>query len=133
MESGYRTTGIILMNSYFKREDVIDLNFEKLNSNIDVNVEVNTDNEKKNIYVKETLDYKATEGGRDQIVSTITMLGIFEIVGTPALSPEDFGRVNGAAIIYPFIREHLASMSLKSGLPPIFLAPLNFTQGLKKS
>lgn len=120
------------MSSSFKREDIIDLNFSELNSQVDVNVEVNTDSEGKNIYVKETLDYVANENGRDQIVSSITMLGMFEIVGTPILSPEDFGRVNGAAIIYPFIREHLASMSLKSGLPPIFLAPLNFTQGFKK-
>ncbi|NCD10471.1 MAG: preprotein translocase, partial [Negativicutes bacterium] len=36
------------------------------------------------------------------------------------------GNVNGAAIIYPYIREHLTSLSVKAGVGIILLPPANF-------
>lgn len=39
---------------------------------------------------------------------------------------QQFADINGPAIIFPFLREHLASMSLKAGIPPIMLPPINF-------
>lgn len=38
-----------------------------------------------------------------------------------------FGRINCAAIIFPFIRESVAELSRKAGMnPPILLPPVNF-------
>jgi len=47
----------------------------------------------------------------------------------PVRYPEinkNFGNVNGAAIIYPYIREHLTSLSVKAGVGIILLPPANF-------
>jgi preprotein translocase subunit SecB len=54
---------------------------------------------------------------------------IFERTGeSPLTDFEEFGKVNGAAIIFPFIREHIMNMSLKGGIGAVILPPLNFTK-----
>ena len=45
---------------------------------------------------------------------------------------EEFGRINGASIIFPFLREHIANLAMKAGLGPIMLPPVNF-QKLNKN
>jgi preprotein translocase subunit SecB len=61
------------------------------------------------------------------------MVGVFECVGESELKDYDlFGRVNGAAIIFPYIREHISGLSLKAGLGPIILPPVNFVGNQKK-
>lgn len=63
-----------------------------------------------------------------------TMAGFFEMLGEPA--PEaDLARwahVNCAAIIFPFLREHLSSMYVKANLGPFLLPPINFEQYYQK-
>jgi preprotein translocase subunit SecB len=54
------------------------------------------------------------------------MIGIFEKKGESVIDLENFGNVNGAAIIYPYIREHLTSLSVKAGVGIILLPPTNF-------
>jgi preprotein translocase subunit SecB len=44
------------------------------------------------------------------------------------LNLDQFGHVNAAAIIYPYIREHLSNLSAKAGLGLIFLPPVNFAK-----
>jgi preprotein translocase subunit SecB len=56
------------------------------------------------------------------------MVGTFEKVGESIINLEQFGHVNGAAIIYPFIREHLSNLSAKAGVGIILLPPVNFTK-----
>jgi len=56
------------------------------------------------------------------------MAGVFEKSGNSTLNLEQFGQINGAAIIYPYIREHLSSLSAKAGLGLIFIPPVNLTK-----
>ena len=57
------------------------------------------------------------------------MVGIFECIGESQLKDyEKFGKINGAAIIFPYIREHITNLSMKAGLGPIILPPVNFTK-----
>src|SRR5208282_409540 len=39
---------------------------------------------------------------------------------------ETFCNINAPAIIFPFIREMISSMSLKAGVQPILIQPINF-------
>lgn len=59
------------------------------------------------------------------------MVGIFECIGeSPLKSDYDaFGRVNGAAIIFPYVREHITNLSIKAGIGSILLPPVNFAGG----
>lgn len=57
------------------------------------------------------------------------MVGVFKRIGDSELiDNEQFGRINGAAIIFPFVREHIANIALKAGLGSLILPPVNFTK-----
>lgn len=40
--------------------------------------------------------------------------------------------VNVAAMIFPFVREHLATTTMKSGITPIIIPPINFVEKYKE-
>jgi len=57
--------------------------------------------------------------------------GIFEFDTRVEISNENFqniGLINCSAIIFPFVREHLADLTRRSGLPAFHLPPVNFVR-----
>lgn len=56
------------------------------------------------------------------------MVGLFTVPNNSPLPIEVFTNVNAPAIIFPFLREHLASISMKAGIQPIMLQPVNFVK-----
>jgi len=56
----------------------------------------------------------------------VGIVGIFEKVGETKLSDEEFAKVNAAAIIFPYIRQHIRALSLDAGFTPIILPIVNF-------
>ena len=125
LESGFRILNILLLDSSFNRvQNVVFNNPEiKQEVNVDVNVSVNGNT----VGVSEQLIYNQIFTDVEQVTANIKLVGVFEKTGDSPLDLEQFGQVNGAAIIYPFIREHLSSLSAKAGLGLIFLQPINLT------
>jgi len=126
LESGFRIINILLIESSFSRiQNVVFNNPEiKQEVNVDVNVSVNGNT----VGVAEQVIYKQIFNDNEQVSAVIKMDGVFEKSGDSPLDLEQFGQVNGAAIIYPYIREHLSSLSAKAGLGLIFLPPVNLTK-----
>ena len=126
LESGFRITNILLLESSFNRvQNVVFNNPDiKQDINVDVNVSVND----KIVGVGLQVNYKQIFNDIEQVSAVIKMAGVFEKIGDSPLDLEQFGQVNGAAIIYPYIREHLSSLSAKAGLGLIFLPPVNLTK-----
>lgn len=126
LESGFRIINILLLESSFNRiQNVVFNNPEiKQEVNVDVNVSVNGNT----VGVAEQVIYKQIFNDIEQVSAVIKMAGVFEKSGDSPLDLEQFGQVNGAAIIYPYIREHLSSLSAKAGLGLIFLPPVNLTK-----
>jgi preprotein translocase subunit SecB len=126
LESGFRIINILLLESSFNRiQNVVFNNPEiKQEVNVDVNVSVNCNT----VGVAEQVIYKQIFNDIEQVTAVIKMAGVFEKSGDSPLDLEQFGQVNGAAIIYPYIREHLSSLSAKAGLGLIFLPPVNLTK-----
>lgn len=55
--------------------------------------------------------------------------GFFRFESSDEISNEEIekaGLINCAAIIFPYVREHLADLTRRSGLPPFHLPPVNF-------
>lgn len=125
-ESGFKITNLILLESNFKREASVTFEQSKISNtvNVDVNVQV-TD---KTIFVTESLSYSQKSGEIVEVTADIKMVGIFEKIGESELDLEQFGQVNGAAIIFPYIREQLTNLSAKAGIGLIVLPPFNFTK-----
>lgn len=74
------------------------------------------------------LNYYASAGETELVKAYIKMVGEFHIIDTPPLSVEKFTEVNSQAIMFPFIREHLALLTSKAGMVPILLPPVNFVE-----
>lgn len=127
MESGFQITNLILLESTFKRIPNISFNAPNVHqeTKVDVNVSVNNNT----VFVNEKVEYIQTLNDVEEINCSIVMVGIFEKIGESKLDDlEQFGNINGAAIIFPYIREHLTNLSAKAGLGLIILPPVNFTK-----
>lgn len=128
IESGFRIHNILLIESNFSRIETVAFNNPEIMQNVNIDAAVNVNPENNMISVKQTLHYSQEFNGIEQVTATISMIGVFEKYGDSPLDLEQFGHVNGAAIVYPYIREHLSSLSAKAGLGLIFLSPVNLTK-----
>lgn len=125
-KSGFAITGLILLESNFKRENNVQF-VETVQNDMHIETEVQTKDA--SIMVLETVTISQKYEKMEQVSIMVKMAGVFERVGESKLEDlEQFGKINGAAIIFPYIREHISNLSLKAGIPPIILPPVNFTK-----
>lgn len=94
------------------------------NLNVDTHYEVNESFI--SVFVSARVDIK--EEDKELLDVYVVMKGLFELLGETDLPADAFGKVNGPAILFPFVREHMASMTLKANIPPILLPPINFVR-----
>ena len=127
LESGFRISNLVLLESTFHRESNVTFNNSEIKQ--DINVDVGVSIMENNIFVTETVTFNQIFNEIVEVSASIKMIGVFERFGETHLELEEFGKVNGAAIIFPYIREHLTNLSAKAGLGLIFLPPANFTKG----
>jgi len=126
LESGFKINNLILVESSFSR--ISSVAFEKeIANDFNINVEVAVQDKKIIVAEEATLIQKVQD--IEQFKFKVRMIGIFECTGETAITNlDEFGRINGAAIIFPYIREHITGISLKAGLGAIILPPANFTK-----
>lgn len=130
LESGFKINNLLLIDSVFSRINEVKFG-EKVKSEFNISTEVAVTD--KTITVAETVTFVQKFEGIEQVNIKVKMVGIFECIGDTILKDYDeFGRINGAAIIFPYIREHITSLSLKSGIGAIILPPVNFTKNKEK-
>jgi len=128
LDSGFQIKNIILAESSFSRiKNVI---FEgNIENNLQIHTEVDV-NEKVITVAEEAIVVQKFQD-MEQVNIKIKMVGVFECIGDSQLTNfEEFGNVNGAAILFPYIREHVTNLSLKAGIDPIILPPVNFTKNV---
>ena len=125
IESGFQVNNMILAESVFSRINNVQFSPDASND-LQINTEVSVNGN--SIVVAEVVDLVQKYKDIEQFKFHVRMIGIFESVGESEIKDlNHFGCVNGAAIIFPYIREHISNLSLKAGLTPILLAPMNFT------
>lgn len=126
MNSAFEIHNIILMESNFNR--VANVIFEEslIDYVCDIDVKVHIEGTKVNVL--ETIVYTQTvkETKLQQVFAKIGMIGVFNAIGDSDLNLKTFGEVNGAAIVFPYLREHLTSLSIKASLPIVLIPPANF-------
>lgn len=124
-ESGFRVNKILLMNCSFDRIPNVSFSAD-VKHNIDLSVNTQVDNNK--VFVSVLFKFDQSLNETKEVSCDIQMLGEFERIGDVDLDLVAFGKVNGAAIIYPYIREQLSSLSLKAGIGNIIIPPANFVK-----
>jgi len=123
--SSFQIQAIIMIESNFKRKDIIDFTKEQKPS---LDLKTSYLKTAEGLYCLVELAYKASIDGETVPVveASIKIGGNFIKQGEGPIDIDTFGKVNAPAIIYPFIREQLSSLSLKASLTPILLPPVNF-------
>ena len=125
--ANYKLISITLTESYLKREEKVI--FEQEGGTpfgINVAFQINENI----LYSVVTVSINESDKNNSSGINIkITMVGAFEIDDNSQFPIEQFANINAPAIIFPFIREHLASLTMKAGInPPILLPPINFVK-----
>ena len=126
LQSGFKINNLLLLESTFSR--VINVTFDNSNVVQNIDVDVNVSVNENTVVVTEEIKYNQTFNDIQEVSATIKMVGVFEKFGDSILDLESFGNINGAAIIFPYIREHLTNLTSKAGLGLIIIPPFNFTK-----
>ncbi len=126
LESGFKINNLLLVDSHFSRINNVQFGKE-VNNDVNITSEVSVNGNL--ITVAEEITLVQKFHNIEQVNIKVKMIGIFEASGDSSIHDfDEFGRVNGAAIIFPYIREHITNITLKSGIGPIILPPVNFTK-----
>lgn len=129
-KKSYNLKNITLLQSSFSKEIDFDNDLEIKNKiSIDVDYIVKAEN----VHVKLTVKMEGIgEFSKPSFSFDVTYLGEWEVGDVNELPLELFTKINAPAMIFPFVREHIASTSLKAGLDPIFLPTINFLKIIKE-
>lgn len=128
-QPGISFDGIMLVKEEFWRDysipDELDIFF---------NVEMNW-NEQEDDYVTELISTLHLLN-EDKKVLTLesTFVGIFSIEpGAENMPLKQFIENHSAALMFPYIREHISSITQKAGVQPVLLPPINIMAFIKDS
>ncbi|MDB5032656.1 protein-export chaperone SecB [Mucilaginibacter sp.] len=124
-QSMFRLSEIYLLESIFKRVANVDFKEPTFKNSANISVEHQV-LENDSLQITVTLDFKAGKSRVKEISAKIKMIGIFICDTDPIIPIDQFAVANGPAIMFPFLREHLASITLKAGISPILLPSVNF-------
>src|SRR5690606_1154696 len=122
----FQFSEIYLLESQFKRENSIDFSHTDLENKVSIKTDHSHDSQTDILNITVQLNFSGKVDKKKYISAKIVMVGVFQRSNDAQLSVEQFCMANGPAIMFPFLREHLASTSLKSGIKPILLPAINF-------
>jgi preprotein translocase subunit SecB len=126
-EAGYRIINILVLESNFKREP--EINFQAgIENKLELNVAGRKVENSNNYAIEVKAHLKGVLEEKTEYSIEVKIVGIFEKIGDPSISDEQFMNVNSPAIIFPFIREHISSLALKGGIGNVLLPPINFVK-----
>ena len=125
-QPGYKIDNVFLIHSNFWR--LSEIQFEKMivDQSNHVSTEPIVPDADGRFAVPLTVTLTGMVEEKEAFKAVCQMVGIFIKVGEPSLTVDKFSMVNGPAIVYPFVREHLASLTLKGAVGNFLLQPINF-------
>lgn len=123
----YNFNNVILIESNFKRVPDVNSTSSEYKNNLTIDLE----SQKSDNILSVFLTVKIVSGVEEviDVEIQVKMVGIFQKnESINQIDIDTFGKVNAPAIIFPFIREHIASLTTKAGIPTILLPPINFVK-----
>lgn len=125
----FELLSVALLKASFERPLELALGSGQVKTITKINVTARvSDNEGGNIEVELTVSVDIpTIAGKQSMQVSATMLGVFLPHGNPPKEVSDsFSNVNGPAILYPFVREAIANLTIKGNVAPVLLPTMNF-------
>lgn len=124
-KSPFQFKEIYLVESSFKRNNIVNFDDPTFKNSVKISVEHSV-TEEHILNITVSLDFSAGKSRTKEIIAKMKMVGVFICSGDSALSVDQFAKANGPAIMFPFLREHLASTTSKAGISPVLLPAVNF-------
>jgi preprotein translocase subunit SecB len=125
-QPGINFDNVLLTKLEFQREPVIPPKSE-LVMRFDASVSVAPENNKMTCELSCQIEDKSKS-----FKIICSMVGMFSTVGgSENMSLEQFAQVSAPALVFPFLRETIASITAKAGMPPLLLPPMNIKAMLK--
>lgn len=63
-----------------------------------------------------------------------TFIGVFSVIeNNENMNIEEYIKSNSVALMFPYIREHISTITQKSGIRPVLLPPINVVALIKRS
>lgn len=130
-QPGISFKGILLARESFNREPEYTFN---ANTTVDFSYNYYMSEEKKDYYAKLTATVKSFSEHKEILSLSCTFIGIFaEIDGEKNMEIEEYMKKAAPALMIPFVREHISSITLKAGIKPILINPINVIALLKNA
>ena len=73
-----------------------------------------------------TITITATSGGKTVFLVEASQAGLFTIRGVPAADMQPVLAIACPNVLFPYARETIADAIMRTGFPPVHLAPINF-------
>ncbi|MGE5614610.1 MAG: protein-export chaperone SecB [Bacillota bacterium] len=128
-QPGISFKGILLARENFKREPEYTLN---ANTTIDFSYCYYMNKENNDYYAELTATVKSFNEHKEILSLSCTFVGIFaEIEDEKNMEIEEYMKIAAPALMIPFVREHISSITLKAGIKPILINPINVIALLK--
>lgn len=90
-----------------------------------LNANISTNDDKSNNELTSILR-GIDENGKKVFELTSTFVGIFSVIKEQQnMNLQEFMGKNSSALIFPYIREHIASITQKAGMNPVIISPIN--------
>jgi preprotein translocase subunit SecB len=127
-QPGISVDGVILKALHFERNPEV---IEKPNLHVELAHAVSLSDDKRKLAIEATVSI--TDESSKSFSLTAKVVGLFSsIAGQENMTLEEFGKVNGPAMLLPYVREIVANTTLRSGLRPVMIPPFNL-QALAES
>jgi preprotein translocase subunit SecB len=137
-QPGINIISIILTNEKFERVKIVPKNID-VNVHFDLRYEKYLDSNMNSLLIKTTVKGKSKDiiaETNDDIAYLLEFdyIGMFSIINVEENMPMDtFLKNSAAAIMFPYIREHISSITQKAGLGAVYLKPINIMALIQQS
>ena len=119
---------ILLAKLSFERKPAIS---DKPEIDLNLSAKNSISEDRKNLNIELTL---SVVDKKESFNINCTMIGVFKVNSDEANMPlEKFSEVNGPAIILPYLREIVSNTTMRSGMFPVVIPPINVSALLHKN
>ncbi len=130
---GFIVDEISIIETSFRKLDTYRKG-HKMRPVIDIEVKRRTTKTKAHCYLKVDCKLVSEQSNKEVATSVIVAYGVFTKADPNHPLPlKRFASMNANAIMYPFVREHLFSMTLKAGMKAVMLPSVNFVAWAEKA
>lgn len=120
-QPGIRFENVLLHKLTFSRVPKV---IERPDLAVELASRANVNDDKTRLVIELDASVKDVKGKSFEVACT--MIGFFSVVpGAENFSIEDFAKVNAIALMLPYVREVIANTTLRAGIKPVILPPLN--------